>query len=252
MKKLSVVLFISFITGHILLAQCDADRHSALHVDNWLSCEMSENPNIERGNSHWIMYDFGEVYELNASTFWNCNSYGNTEAGIQNYVVDFSNDGLNWIEFGEYNLTQASASSFYEGEAGPDFDGLGARYILITSLNSFGSNCACLSEVRFETSGITVGVTEVNNLDINLTLAPNPAIDLVNLQIEGSDNSFDSEISVLDQTGRLISKIDYKISKGNSNVELSTVDLQSGNYFVKIQSSEGIITRKLIIIKDHK
>lgn len=252
MKKLSFLLLISLFTFQLLNAQCDADRHSALLVDHWLSCEMSDNPNIERGSSHWILYDFGYTYALNKSTFWNCNAYGNTEAGIRNYAVDFSNDGVNWIEFGEYELGQATASTFYEGEAGPDFDGLGARYILITALSTYESNCACLSEIRFETSGITVDVEDVNKLNLNLTLAPNPASDLVNLQIEGSEQSFDSEISILDQSGRLISTFDHTVIKGDSNIEISTNTLSSGNYMVKIRSAEGVLTRKLIIIKDHK
>lgn len=240
------------LSSQLLHSQCDADRHSALLVDNWLSCEMTENPNTERGTSHWIMYDFGHIYALNESTFWNCNSYGDTEAGIRNFIVDFSNDGVNWIEFGEYELARAEASTFYEGEAGPDFEGLGARYILITSLSSYESGCACLSEIRFETSGITVDLVEVNKLDLNMSLAPNPASNLVTLQIEGSENSFESEISVLDNTGRLISKFDHTVLKGDTNIEISTVAMQSGNYLVKVESEEGVLTRKLIIIQDHK
>ena len=252
MYKLCLSIFSIIFSVPILIGQCDADRHSALLVDNWMSCDMTENPNLERGTSHWIMYDFGDTYALNASTIWNCNSFGNIDAGISTYVVDYSNDGINWIEFGQFDLAQANASSFYEGEAGPDFESLAAQYILITSLGTYGSSCACLSEIRFETSGLTTDVVEVNNLQLSLTLAPNPASELVTLQIEDVENSFDAEISVLDQTGRLISKLERNISKGSSQVELSTVDLQSGNYIVKIQSAEGIATRKLIIIQDHK
>lgn len=252
MKKFSLALFITLWTCQFIVAQCNSDRHSAMHTDSWISCDMSENPNPERGVSHWIMYDFGDFYELNQSTIWNCNGFENTEAGIRNYVVDYSNDGLSWNEVGEYELAQAAASTFYEGEDGPNFDGLAARYILITSLGSYASSCACLSEIRFETSGTTVDVAEINKLNIGLTLAPNPASDNVSLQVTDSENAFDAEISVLDQTGRLISKVDYKITKGDSNIELSTVDLHSGNYLVKIQSAEGIVTRKLIIIQDHK
>ena len=252
MKKVSYLLFISLLSSQLLLAQCDADRHSALQVDNWLSCEMTENPNIERGSSHWIQYDFGHTYSLNESTFWNCNAYGNTGAGIRNYVVDFSNDGLTWTEFGEFELARAEASTFYEGETGPDFEGLTARYILITALSSYDSSCACLSEIRFETSGIISDLVEVNKLNLDMSLAPNPASNLVTLQIEGSENSFESKISVLDNTGRLISKFDHTIIKGDSNIEISTINMQSGNYLVKVQSADGVLTRKLIIIQDHK
>jgi len=191
-------------------------------------------------------------YSLNASTIWNCNVYNQTDAGIQTYAVDFSLDGITWQEVGEYGLSQAEASTFYEGEAGPDFDGLEARYILISSLSEYGSDCACLSEVRFETSGIISDIVESNELEIGLTLAPNPASDLVQLSFNNEKNSFDSEITVLDQTGRLIKKFDQKIDKGVSTIDLSTSELATGNYLVKIQSNDGVLTRKLIVIQDHK
>lgn len=251
MKKLSFI-FLILLASQLALSQCDKDRHSALQVDNWISCEMSENPNTERGNTHWIMYDFGNTYGLQNTTFWNCNSFGDTESGIQRFVVDYSNDGLSWSEFGEHELSMSEASTFYEGESGPNFEGLAARYILITSLNTFGSDCACLSEIRFETSGIISDVTEVNNLDLSAILAPNPASDLVELRIADVENSFEAEISLRDQTGRLISKLNQSIQKGETNIELTTAGLVSGNYLVKIQSVDGVVTRKLIIVQDHK
>ena len=39
--------------------------------DSWQSCEISMNPNPERGESHWIMYDFGKVVKLEEVRFWN-------------------------------------------------------------------------------------------------------------------------------------------------------------------------------------
>lgn len=251
MKKLSILVLILFVS-QLALSQCNEDRHSSLQVDNWISCEMTENPNLERGNSHWIMYDFGQTYSLNNSTFWNCNSFGDTDSGIQRFIVDYSIDGLSWTEFGEHVLSKAEASSFYDGESGPNFDGLAARYILITSINSFSSDCACLSEIRFETSGIISDIAEVNNLNLSALLAPNPASDLVELRISDVENSFDAEITVLDQTGRLISKLKQHIQVGDSNIEIITADFLSGNYIVKIESEDGVVTRKLIIIQDHK
>ncbi len=243
-----MVLFAS----NFLLGQCNADRHSAKITDQWMSCETSINPNIERGDSHWILYDFGESYVLNESTIWNCNAFGQTDSGIQNYAVDISADGTTWEEYGEYSLSQAVASTFYEGESGPNFEGLAARYVLITSLNEYGGSCACLSEIRFETSGIISNVIDVPSLDIAFTLAPNPASERVNLNIDNGQSGFDAEVSLLDHTGKLIKTFPQEIIKGTSSIEMSTIDLQSGNYLVKIQSAEGVLTRKLIVIQDHK
>ena len=252
MKKLLLISCITILSCNFLLAQCNADRHSAKITDQWMSCETSINPNTERGDSHWIMYDFGDDYALNASTIWNCNVYNQTDSGIQNYAVDISNDGETWLAQGEYELSQADASTFYEGEAGPNFNGLVARYVLITSLNGFGGDCACLSEIRFETSGIVSDVVDVPELNLDFEISPNPATDQVLLTILNDKSGFDAEISVLDQTGKLVQKFDQAIEKGNSNIEMNTSALASGNYVVKIQSKEGVLSRKLIIIKDHK
>jgi len=252
MKKLFLISCLSFFIGNLLIAQCNADRHSAKITDQWMSCTQTLNPNIDRGESHWIMYDFGESYVLGASTIWNCNVYEQTNAGVQSYVVDYSSDGLSWEEYGQYNLSQASASTFYEGEAGPNFEGLDARYILITSLSEYGGDCACLSEIRFETSGIISEVAEVSELNIGFSLAPNPASTRVQLSITNDQVGFESEISVLDQTGKLIQKFNQTIDKGESTIDLSTAELSTGNYHIQIQSTEGVLTRKLIVIQDHK
>jgi len=252
MKKLFLISCLSIFIGNVLTAQCNADRHSAKITDQWMSCAQTLNPNIDRGESHWILYDFGESYVLEASTIWNCNVYQQTDSGIQSYAVDYSADGLTWEEYGQYNLSQSNASTFYEGEAGPDFEGLATRYILITSLGGYGGDCACLSEVRFETSGIVTDVTEVSELNLGITLAPNPASERVQLSITNEQAGFESEISVLDQTGKLIKKFNQQIDKGDSVVEISTAELPTGNYHLKIQSFEGVITKKLIVIQDHK
>ena len=252
MKKLFLMICLCFFAGNLLFSQCNADRHSAKITDQWMSCERQVNPNSIRGNTHWILYDFGQSYGLKNSTFWNCNVYGQTNSGIQSYVVDTSNDGETWNQFGQFTLTQAEASTFYEGEAGPDFGGLTARYVLITSLNEYGGDCACLSEIRFETSGIVSDVLEVAELDISFILAPNPASDQVQLSIGNDQASFMAEISLLDQAGRLIRQFENPINKGDTKIDISTSDLQSGNYLVKIQSQDKILTRKLIVIQDHK
>ena len=252
MKKLFLLSCLSFFAGNLLFSQCNEDRHSAKITDQWMSCEKQINPNVERGNSHWVLYDFGYTYALHESTIWNCNAFENTDSGIQNYVVDTSYDGITWVEQGEYTLAQAAASTFYEGEAGPDFNGLVTRFVLITSLNEYGGDCACLSEVRFQTSGIDVDTEDLPSLDIGFTLAPNPASDLVQLSISNDKPSFEADIILLDQMGKFISKTEQTIATGDSQIEIATTALSSGNYLVKIQSNQGILTRKLIIIQDHK
>jgi hypothetical protein len=124
------------------------NRHSTNAQDAWLSCAASANPNSARGVSHWIRYDLGYVYTLNASRIWNYNVPNQTGNGIQQAAIDISTDGTNWTHVGNFNFPQANASGFYEGSDGPDFAMAQARYILITALNNYGGSCYGLAEIK--------------------------------------------------------------------------------------------------------
>jgi len=222
-------------------------------VDQWISCEKTVNPNPERENAHWIMYDFGESYKLNKSTIWNCNAYDQTDMGIRTMAVDISNDGINWQELGEYDLAEANASTFYEGVDGPDFEGKITRYVLITSILSYQTDCACLSEVRFETSGpATVGINELNELDVAAQLFPNPATTQTELMLLNENSSFEAMVQLLDINGQNIQTFQTTILKGANKMTFDLAGLVAGNYMISLQSDRGILNKKLIIITDNK
>lgn len=146
--------FISFIFILVSLdvnAQCVTDGHSNVWADNWISCSTSPNPNSVRGNTHWIQYDLGAPYFLGTSQIWNANLAGATNRGVQQMVIDYSMDGINWVEWGTFNLSQAPGTNGYLGENGPNFQGLKAQYVLLTVTNTYGDpTCASLAEVRFD------------------------------------------------------------------------------------------------------
>ena len=131
-----IILFL-FLTS-TALAQQFPDRHSTDLSDSWTSCTATENPNKVREDSHWIMYDFGNEYTLQGTTVWNVNAYEQTDIGTQELVIDYSNDGEEWTELAYHTMSEAPASSFYEGEEGPNFNGINARYVIITSITNFG------------------------------------------------------------------------------------------------------------------
>ncbi len=129
------------------------DEHSTSTGNSWLSCTTSPNPNPSRGDSHWILYDFSEVYSLNETTMYNYNIAGSTGNGVKDFVVDYSLNGVDWTTLGSYQLPQAPGISSYSGILGPDLNGLAARYILITALTSWNNgSCAGFSEIIFDAS----------------------------------------------------------------------------------------------------
>ncbi|MEM9848682.1 MAG: PA14 domain-containing protein [Bacteroidota bacterium] len=128
-----------------------SDKHSNRAEDAWLSCVARSNPNPARGVSHWIQYNFNEIVPLGAMKIWNYNVANETGNGFRQVVIDYSMDGINWTELGQYNWQQAPGTSNYEGFNGPNFSGVQAQYVLITALNSFDdTGCMGFSQIQFE------------------------------------------------------------------------------------------------------
>lgn len=150
MKAINVIL----ISGICLLlapgasAQCDTLRHNNTWFDGWISCEETINPNAVRGPGHWILYDFNQQYTLFEMHVWNTNAPDILDYGLQNVVVDISNDGTTWSEFGSYVFPQGTGDSRYSGVDVMNFDSTNAQYVLITAVDNYGGSCYGLSEIR--------------------------------------------------------------------------------------------------------
>ena len=145
------ILLLCLNTNNALNAQCNTTAYSTNEKDSWLSCQTSVNPNSIRGNSHWLQYDLGYVYELGATKFWNYNVANFTDKGFKQIAIDYSLDGVNWTEIGTFQLPEATGNANYEGTSGLNLRGITARYLIITALSNWNNgNCAGLSEVRFE------------------------------------------------------------------------------------------------------
>lgn len=133
---------------------CGTDgEHSNSAQDSWLSCEPAPSPNPLRGDGYWIQYDFGYVFSLENAQIWNYNVAGATDYGFQNVVIDYSLDGVNWYELGEFNWAQANGTNSYSGFLFDALDGVTAQYLLITGIDNFGTgDCFGLSEININAS----------------------------------------------------------------------------------------------------
>ena len=124
------------IASYVPFAKCDLSDQLDNRVDNnWLSCNIAPSPNVSRADGHWVMYDYGKIYVLYNSHVWNYNESGALNQGFQNVAIDYSIDGTNWNTLGTYNWSLADGSSDYSGFVGPDFNGVNARFVLISSIN---------------------------------------------------------------------------------------------------------------------
>lgn len=94
------LILLCCLLNNFLLGQCKSPTYSTNPSDSWISCQVNNNPNSNRGNSHWLKYDLGYIYELGATKFWNYNVTNLTGNGFKRIVIDYSLDGTNWIEAG--------------------------------------------------------------------------------------------------------------------------------------------------------
>lgn len=129
-------------------SQCLPDRHSSTWYDGWISCEEKDNPNPIRGISHYIMYELDDIYYLYEMKIWNMNAPDLLDYDIQNVIVDISDDGSNWTEYGQFTFSQATGKNDYEGTEELNFNGTKAKYVLLTPTSNYGGSCYGLSEIK--------------------------------------------------------------------------------------------------------
>jgi len=227
---MKIIFSILFILSTLLVhAQiCHDDTHSTNVFDSWVSCQTAQNPNPARGNSHWVMYDLGYVYSLGVTYLWNYNVMGQTDRGMKNLVIDYSLDGITWNQIVTYQLSQATGLPTYIGSFGPDLNGIDARYVLITAIDTWGSTgCAGLSEIKFNIDGLVENEVLTEHA-LSLDLYPNPADQFLNIA-SGYDLK---EVILLNSAGTELTRFAYR-----ERIDVSY--LPAGAYLIKGLTADG-------------
>lgn len=243
------LLFVFLFTASYWLmnAQCYPDRHNTTWYDGWISCEASENPNPERGVSHWILYHLGYTYHLGQMHIWNTNAVDYLDDGIQSAAIDVSIDGINWIEVGEFDFERATGKTIYEGFEGPDLTGYEAKYLLITAKSNFGGPCYGLSEIRVDVNGVTnTPQVSLGGKCLEVKAFPNPAADASTVNILAACSQENVNYTLLDVTGRAVFDGEIEGSGGLFQVDLNLEPLQPGTYYLQVEQN-GLVYREKII-----
>ena len=228
-----------------IFSQCFTDRHSRELSDGWVSCQMSESPNPIRGNSHWVMYDFGDDYTYGVMHFWNTNNPDALDNGMNEIVIDYSQDGVTWTEWGTFEIPRADGSGFYEGVEGPDLSGVHAPYMLITGLSNHGGPCFGLSEVRIATEGISVSNEDIA-FEVAVDVFPNPTTDYTTISAEFNDLN-EMPFTVIDMSGKLM-KTGTVISK--TPLTMNTSNWPAGQYQILIGPKGKESQKSLTILRE--
>jgi hypothetical protein len=249
MKNLFILLLISVSFHMTLEAQCFPDRHNTSWYDGWVSCEASDNPNPERGQSHWLMYDFGYVYKMGQMHVWNTNDVEYLDWGLRTVVIDYSLDGLVWTELGTFDFDQATGKSTYEGFEGPDFDGIEAQYVLITAIDNFGGSCYGLSEIKIRVDGTSLVSTqepEVMPGCLTVHMYPNPFVTRTQLKITTRCED-DVYYGIRDALGKVVIP-EQKLSGNTVNLEFSDRNMAAGVYFLSVRQGTMVKQQRLVKI----
>ena len=88
-----------------------------------------------------------------------------------------------------------------------------------------------------------IGLEDVNNNDLSVTLYPNPTNDKTILEVDGLKNNAD--VIVYDLQGRAIKT--YKINSGQTRLEINVKSFVKGIYNVKVLNADLNITKKLVV-----
>ena len=235
----TIAIFITIFSIASINAQCFDDGHSPFKEQGWLSCNTSVGPIPERGDAHWILYDFGHVYTLDSLYFWNHNVWGETGMGVRSILIDYSTDKENWTTVGPIEIQKAPGSWKYTGTHGPTLNNIDAQYALVTVLSTWeeDASCAGIAEIRFGVNQ-SVNVEEVE-AELAWTLSPNPATDRISIQLPEAEIK---SLKMFDSMGRLVKQL----STSNDRVEVLLDELNEGIYFVSISTEREVMTRSFV------
>ncbi len=244
MNRQNILISLFLIAAFAELpAQCwpTGFTHDTRPQAQWLSCEPAPSPNPARGEGIWLFYQFDFPYGLGATTIWNYNEPGFLAFGAGRLAIDYSLDGETWTAWGELELDPATGRRDYPGQAGPDFGGAAARYVLFTVLETGEPDmtCAGLAEVRFEIDNLTA--SEEIPADQDLQVFPNPTRDVLWLRLPGGRLS---EIVLFDAQGKPV----WRRTPRQEQVSVNVEALPAGLYLLQGVDDRGRVYQEKVSI----
>jgi len=230
-----------------VVAQClDDQAHNTSNNSIWMSCTPSTNPLAEIGQTHWILYEFDEIQAIESIHIWNINNPDELTSGAKRIRMDISPDGASWTNMGVALIDMAEASEDYIGQDISEYGSFEAQFVLLTIIENHGGLCSGLSEVRFNLGvGTTPTIDEV--LAQSIIVSPNPADDFINISIADIETD---EISyqLVDMTGRVLLRDVVDINSSVTDLELTTTDIVDGTYTISMQTDQGSIAKRIIVV----
>lgn len=123
---------------------------------------------------------------------------------------------------------------------------VGPSYYGVVNEDNFtaGGQSTSVDEAVTEYDGDANGVNELNLEGIGVNVFPNPASDVVAIQVEGILRS-DLEVTLMDMSGRVV--MTTNVVQGSTIWHLDTRTIYSGEYIVSITDGTNTVQKKLLI-----
>lgn len=120
--------------------------------------------------------------------------------------------------------------------------------LAMLDIDTAGTGTPYVKEARYYTgnsSSTGVGIAAKSN--IALTLAPNPATDVLHISFDLQKNA-GAMLEIADMTGKVV-YTSADLATGANNITFTTSALQSGMYILRLHSENGLSVAKFSVVK---
>lgn len=139
-----------------------------------------------------------------------------------------------------YNLTNTTT---------PIANAAGITVTVATTTQSYMVKQDICGVIKYDTVVVyasAVGNVELEILNDKLTVFPNPANEILNVEILKELKIKDYKLEIVNVLGQLVREEELK----ETNVRLNIEELKEGIYFLKISTEVGVLSRKIVIERE--
>jgi len=189
-----------------------------------------------------IDFDLGGSYLVDGLSFWNVNAPGPGQAGIQEVVISYSEDGVTYTPIPGSPSTFAQVVTPTSPAEQFSFTEVSASFIRFDVVSNYGDpgNLVAFAEVAFSGTEV-LGVADINFSDA-ISIYPNPATDIIT--ISNNLNINIESINLYDMNGRLVKQFET-LNNGSSEV-IDVSNLSSGIYMAHIYGNQANVIKRVI------
>lgn len=200
------------------------------------------NPTFSKNSPFVIAFDL--IDQSTATTRYDI--YGaNIETG--DYDVIYGNNGtLGWP-----NYTRLDNKLMYEVQPNSGIYNLRQQGIAANKIQPSGGSTAFISNHSWGVwygngnRNLSVNIAEPTPAVIRASVAPNPVVDVTNLQLWSVENA-DAQIRVFNLLGQSVMEQNHTLTAGDNTINLNLASLPTGSYVLQVLTNSGSAALTLV------